>query len=434
MDATKIVEHCSAGLMLRGVIYGLDINDPLYEHNVTLKKLVEIQSQPSLSGPTRTQSREQKELYSVAELNIYTNSINSTASSVEAKIGVQGNKLGAGWKKKKVNKQANNLQDQTIFYSKVFSRIVAVKSIQFVKENLRLSEEVKDALKNIQKQIQDRRRDLFKTISDFFEEFGSHINAGLYHLGGMLTWTSTFDSRKDSSMDEVQSLVSTVLDATAGIEYCGIGASVSALKMKQKGKIDGEFEHNVLANTHVNWQQYGGIAITGDYTEDNWVEGLPNESEKWVVVRAERQKSDYIGVWDLLPKEGFDDKGELRDTLQTFYKTYLYRNHIYRIMSSAEDDLESIRDALNNMKDITEERDVENGVQKEWQQLLLDDKTVAQFLLTPNKHLLHARTEVLNDISTAIEQLLGYVGGTKFMDKEKVHQMQEDICRRTNKR
>ena len=440
----SIISSTSSGAMLRGVLH-TDIND-VNVYNVSRGQLVEVPDNMQILGPTLDLRTERTVIHNKQQLRAFEQSIRNTEISLGANLQFMGLfEIGGNFGQHKNVEQNDESRRQYKFYSEVESTFFAVARAQLDPNRLKLSSSALSALYKIHLQIDattqwkenDKRRHLYNLCKIFFENFGSHINCGVFHFGGIITKTSTFDGITDKSLQTIKKVVQAGLRAHAGAVYSGINVSMSVARMRSDGRITEKFATDLEQKTKVICHQYGGLPITNEFSKGNWKTKLGEQSSKWVVIdRGDSQVRDHVGVWDLLPGNGFDGKRKrLHDTLYDFFNTYLYRLRIYKLIGVGQGRTE-IAYALRAIADLTKGRRETNGVVDDWLQLLEDDKNVANFLLKPGQYLLNPNLPhgALDEIAHALEELLDLVGGNTFATKEQICALKNNILKRTKER
>ena len=431
--------------MLRGVLHGIDTYD-VDTYHLTSERLIEVPDDQTLLGPTLGTKTEITELKTENEAKAFEKSIRDTEISLKAKTKFKGlldwAKIGGGVTIGKVDNKFKQMNSNKKFYSKVKSTMFAAASLKFAKNTLKLSDGAFMALKNIHnedkvsnawKDKDKKRRHLYHLCAKFFENFGTHINCGIFHLGGIVTQTATCICSSKTSMKQMEEVVNTALNAHAGVGYSAIGAEVSVAFMKKDGKITQNFEKELETSTKVVCQQYGGRPITKYFDEDAWKNNLLLESTNWVVIdRGDSDQKDHVGVWDLLPENGF--YGKLNSMLFGFSSTYYYRSHVYRIIK--ENNPAGIAEALKAIVEITLRRfyDCTNKVTMEWLQLLQDDQNVAMFLLKAETDLPNIRRPDLETILSALNELMRLAGDNNFPKKGEITQMIQRVTQEAHRR
>ena len=344
-----------------------------------------------------------------------------------------------GWNKNVADNDTTDSFDLNKYFSEVHSTIYTVASIQFDKNQLKLSHEAFQRLTTIQKESHkcNPRRDLYDLCKTFFDDFGSHIYCGQIDLGGVLTKTSTFHGETNSSTDEIHRAVSSALKAHTGFGYGEVNFGMSAIKMKTEGEMTKAFNEDLLDNTHVVCRQYGGPPISKNFTEDDWKESLSTSRSNWVVIdKKEFKESDYLAVWEMLPEDVFN--ASFCDMLYRFYVTFFYRQEIYRITQAVCNrekplKLELLKDAIC---DIYKKTNYINtiGIKGEWLFFVTGEKYITDFLLTPRSYYTKLQTGDLETIEKTVGQLMGFFDGTLFSWRNDIGNMLREIQKRIGQR
>ena len=440
-EQATFIETCSAGAMLRGVIHcETELCKGFEVYPEMKRKLVKVPDGQRILDATLSVAQQINQIKSIEEKIAFEQSIKNKEKSVWANI--KAFKMGGGdlgWIRNVADSETTESFDLNKYFSEVHSTIYSVACIQFDKNQLKLSDEAFQALTDIQIEANeadnyeqtDRRQYLYPLCKTFFDDFGSHIYCGLIHLGGVLTKTSTFHGETTSSTDQIQRAVSTAFHAHTGFGYSGVNFEVSARKMKTDGKMTKTFNDDLLDNTHVVCRQYGGPPISKNFTEDDWKESLSTSRSNWVVIDKEDFKeSDYVPVWKLLPKDAFDDK--FCHMLQHYYVTFLYRHEIFRITQAVCNfrkavKLDLLKDAICDILIKTNYLRNTIGIKEEWLFLVIDEKYIADFLLTPRSNYTKLPTEDLGTIAEAVDELMRLVGEADFFLKDDITDMLKDI-------
>ena len=443
------IEKCSAGAMLRGVLYcdntvckGFDV------YQVTPRKLVEVpDNQKYLNSDFG------KEVYhftfkSQEELRKFEESIATHGISLGTSLRLKGSseaEAGAGmeWCRNTIDSTAIDNRDRRKFYSEVECTTYAAASIQFDKSDLKLSAKALEKLNKIHEKASeaerfhpiDRQNTLYGLCEEFFDDFGSHCNCGLFHLGGIHTKTSTFYGYTTSSMNKVQEATRTALKADAGVGSSMMDVKVWVRNQRAKEKTTENFDMDLLDNTKVRCHTYGGQNITTKFTEDDWITNLKQSNMDWALInRKKPEPNDLVEVWKMLPVDGFDGKTDrLQTDLAHHYTTYMYRKLIKRIMMKGECET-FIQKSLCDLAKLNKDFCKIYG-NKNWRDFLVHHERVAEFLLKPKDCISNIQTNALKDIADAVTQLREDFGKEgEFPKGEEIKEMLHDIDKRTEKR
>ena len=441
--ARTIVNSIEVGAMLRGVLERKDIQDR-NDYRTTRYRLVKIVEPPSdLKLYSNLDIRENEtELHSKEEECLLNEALKNTDVSVGAGFKIPGLiKADAKWEHENSDAHLIQKQKQTMFFSKIRFNSVAVACLDLSRRDLELSCEAIKALERIdlkkkeytnlpkdKKDKHDIRRNLYGLCTNFFKGFGSHINIGIFRLGGVLTWTSTFEGVSNQSLEIIKKGVNTALEGGVAVGYSGIEAKTSAKWLEKNHQLSENVNEDILSNIYVSKKQRGGDRpISSTFTQSDWEQSLCGKSLDWVIVD---RPNDYIAVWDMLPTHLYES---LHTMLYNFFSTFLFRDRVYRLIDSG-DCLDFILDALKHIRENCKDCTPTYGVTKEWWHVLKDEKKVRDFLLKPRKYLSSLQTNDLEEITIILDDLLSFVGNKSFPQKDMVVNMVSDIKQRKYKR
>ena len=435
-SAGTLVNSIEVGAMLRGVLERKDIQDR-NDYMTTRNRLVKLKESPSeLNLYSNLDIRENEtELHSKEEECLLNEALKNTDVSVGAGFKIPGLFKGdAKWKQENSDAHLIQKQKQTMFYSKIRFNSVAVACLDLSRRDLELSceavkalEEINLAKQNKNQEKADKRRNLYGLCTRFFKGFGSHINIGIFRLGGVLTWTSTFEGVSNQSLEIIKKGVNTALEGGVAVGYSGIEAKTSAKWLEKNHQLNENVNEDILSNIFVSKKQRGGVwPISSTFTQSDWEQSICGKSFGWIIVD---RPNDYIAVWDMLP----DHLGSLHKMLFNFFSTFLFRDRIDRLIDSG-DCLDFILDALRHIRDNCNNCTPTDGVTKEWWHVLEEEKKVGDFLLKPRKYLSTLQTNDLQEIAIILDDLLSFVGNKSFPQKDMVVNMVSDIQQRKDER
>ena len=239
--------------------------------------------------------------------------------------------------------------------SNVKYAVVPVASCQFNKQTLTFSRAAYDSIKefcfwtwhnpdddpldkvNIGKKDDEilkyvwTRKEKYNACANFFENFGSHVNVGVVHLGGILTWKSVFSGETTSASGSIKNLVTKSLQAhvkaNIGLAVGG-NMEISASKHKRKLRKQAQFKEDDISKTILSCTVYGGSA--GATSTEDWQKSLSEDYASWSIVdRGDQSSNDHVGVWDILKND---------TQFYDFYKNYkdnLISDHLKRASSNS---------------------------------------------------------------------------------------------------
>ena len=465
-----ILNRASAGSLLRGTLHIGDMTDA-NEYTVTRRHLLSAYESPIVRGPILPMKTGEITLTSEQEFVDFERSIENTEIHFGAGLNfnVLGGSLSTGIEKGKTKATESVYIEgyRHVFFSKIRYEIVPIASFQFDQSKLRLSEEAFDSLKEYcwliwqHGGVGDSDADKYRACANFFEKFGTHVNVGVFHLGGMLTWKSVFSAKTSSKLNEIKSLVSTSLQAHVKAGFSGFeaggGIEISAKMLKEQFESKTKFNETDISKTKLSCTVYGGPP--GAVSTEDWQKGLAADYTTWVIIdRGDLSFHDHVSVWEILRndprayafyanysehpisedkifRDSMHPKKRRRvaaDALEQFFSTWLYRRKLKYIMNTANRDLthESYFDALVQIHTENDVRKVKQKPlkQSEWFQFLQEEVNFSGFVLKlPSVK--GITVKALKKIWPEIEYLLDIENGpsNKSADKETIMMKNEQF-------
>lgn len=138
-------------------------------------------------------------------------------------------------------------------------------------------------------------------VSTFFERYGSHVNQGPIHFGGVYWWTASAEGFKDSDLTEMKSLTSKALDNYVGAGYSGpcfnVSAGVETASSELKGDCTGKDNEALRSLVQLSISKTGGPAETDDHLQ--WKSHLVNSNKTWSVIDRGTLNT-LIPIWEIV--------------------------------------------------------------------------------------------------------------------------------------
>ncbi|XP_026701207.1 interferon-induced very large GTPase 1-like [Athene cunicularia] len=301
---TEVLRRASGGLALQGIYRTSNFADVLAKRD----QLIQIPDGFRLAGPEQGSLLEKKEFSSSAEQAAFTKSMEQLgfSISVSAKAGFWGFSAEAG-----VDYSSSSRSEDTHEFRREQSYICTTKyqyiplaSCYFQKHQLQLSDVALRELQDIEHLLSitpeaDRPLMLKSRCASFFSRFGSHINQGPLHFGGIFWWRATAEGFSAEQREELKREASEALSSFVGASYSGFGASVEAGVSVSKSSSRASVERKAGRSTHMAIQLY--VANTGGPSETDslpqWKAGLVANNTTWCVIDRGFQ---LMPVWDII--------------------------------------------------------------------------------------------------------------------------------------
>jgi hypothetical protein len=133
---------------------------------------------------------------------------------------------------------------------------------------------------------------------EFFENYGSHVNIGILHFGGIFTWMATYTSETKSEKFLTRDIVHDALDGfiSLGIvgKVCNVGTGISGNYLSSRSNIENKYTESELSHILLKIVTDGGPPDEGDFNK--WKHTLLSQNSTWSLV----DRKNVCGLWDVL--------------------------------------------------------------------------------------------------------------------------------------
>ena len=411
IDPSFIIGAASGGTILRGTLVTKNIDDIL----VKRRQLIQLLGKAQFSGSDIPATTEEVEFYSKEKSDLFshyleTSGIHFALSKVLGHYGAtctSGASLKIQSEKEKIQE---NKVDET-FSSRIRCYVFPIHSVQLTPKTLGLSDEALESLQYIEQQIiASTENEQESMCTDFFLKYGSHINTGLVHLGGIYIWETTFHGTTSASHEQISTMCMTLNNAFAEAGHSGFshkaGVAMTAEALSKSTGKSCQFSEADIAQTRLSCRMYGGSPLASSLQE--WKTSLWEDEETWIVIdKVQNCDFNYIGVWELIKNQSilFKDSDKLSTALVSAYSkltdvsieskeiaVYSYdqfSSNIKHIIVEAQNPGRLINycDALEKLVAEVEKLEKNVGSAKAWVRLLQRDDYISDFLLFPTSHL-----------------------------------------------
>lgn len=216
---SEILVNASGGMALRGVLVGDECEPKRIVICVPPKVISMNPMMPQLSDITEHSSKKQSDAFEKAITTM------GFGFAVRLKGGkwVFSGEADISVKHSKEEEKVSHSHSQSRFHSLVKYYVVPVAAFEFNPRDLKLSPDVLDELIKLEKLISDKEERTHAICHAFFNTYGSHINTGLLHLGGVHMYTATYSSELEQVTDTTKAIVIDAVDAFANMSNSGIG-------------------------------------------------------------------------------------------------------------------------------------------------------------------------------------------------------------------
>ncbi|KFP68174.1 Interferon-induced very large GTPase 1, partial [Cariama cristata] len=293
---TEVLRRASGGLALQGIYKTSKLEDVLAKRD----QLIKVPDGFKLAGPEQGSLLERKEFSSSAAEATFTKSMEQLGFSISvcAKAGFWGFSVegGVDYSSSSQSEDTHQSRSEQSYICTTKYQYIPLASCYFQKHQLRLSDEALRELQDIEHllsitQEADKPNMLKSRCASFFSRFGSHVNQGPLHFGGIFWWKASTEGFRAEQREEMKRQASEALNCYIGASYSGFGASVAVDMDFSKSSAQASFQGMVqvyVANT-------GGPSETDSLPQ--WKLGLVTNNTTWCVIDRGFQ---LIPVWDII--------------------------------------------------------------------------------------------------------------------------------------
>ncbi|XP_041471827.1 interferon-induced very large GTPase 1-like [Lytechinus variegatus] len=405
-SAAEILENASAGLALKGILVGEAFRGDLVKRTV-----LSTPTNVSLKNPLMTEVKD------VATFSTKAKSDNFHCYLDNIGYNAAATMKGSGWgfkaeakfceKYKKRDTQELESHKQSHFESKVIYSVVPLAACELNLYSLKLSQHALQDLKAIDRLLVGGENVEFvnKKCEDFLFAYGSHVNAGVLHFGGVNKCVATYTSETKPKRGKTKCLVRDALSSYISGSFSGlpftVGGLVSAHQMKTHGSFKDDYEKSDLAKITLQPSRKGGPG--GVIVLEIWKIGLATCTSSWALIdRGLSLFTDFVGIWKLISNhEGdFQEPYELQSCLRAVWERisgYPVVNDKERSFMKGLEEMEVLIENidkwnsspilpekcieyLQEMLKTVERVGVQTGTNKYWEHKLCTETSIIHFL------------------------------------------------------
>ncbi|XP_054149427.1 interferon-induced very large GTPase 1-like [Melozone crissalis] len=300
---TEVLRRASGGLALQGIYRTSRPEDVLAKR----EQLLRVPEGFQLAGPEQGSLLEKKEFSSSAAESTFTKSMEQLgfSMSVSAKSSFWGINLGGSVDDSSSlqSQDTDQSHSEQSYFCTTKYQYIPLASCYFQRHQLRLSDAALRELQDMEQLLsfshEENNSTLVKMCESFFSRFGSHINQGPIHFGGIFWWKASTEGFQAEQREEVKRQTSEALNSFVGASWGGFGASVEGTldvsKSSSQASVLGrarESSHTAIQLCVVNT---GGPADTASLPQ--WKTGLVSDNTTWCVID---RGFELIPVWDII--------------------------------------------------------------------------------------------------------------------------------------
>ncbi|KAL9862901.1 interferon-induced very large GTPase 1-like isoform 2-T3 [Geothlypis trichas] len=323
---TEVLRRASGGLALQGIYRTSRPEDVLTKR----EQLLRVPEGFQLAGPEHGSLLERKEFSSSAEESTFTKSMEQLgfSMSVSPKCSFWGINLGGSVDQSRSSQSQETHQscsEQSYFCTTKY-QYIPLASCYFQRHQLRLSDAALRELQDMEQLLsfswEEDNPILVKMCENFFSRFGSHINQGPLHFGGIFWWKAFTEGFRAEQREEVKRQTSEALISFVRKGFGDFLASAAGILDVSKSSSQASVLGRAGESSHTAIQLYvintGGPAVRSSFPQ--WKMGLVSDNTTWCVID---RGFELIPVWDIIlcnHCRDFKSVGQMSRALRAAYK------------------------------------------------------------------------------------------------------------------
>lgn len=434
----QVLATASGGLALKGIMVG---------HTMEPKQIVLGEPRTvTFMSPSIKQLNDLQEFSSKVQLNEFVEVLDTMGYSFAADKWGDRCRLNRETDQlhNQESKQATDIAapNQYTYHSQVIYDIVPMAACQLNSRDLKLSPHAileLQAIANCIKQAKETEH-VEGLCEAFLNTYGSHVNAGLLHFGGIHKFIATHAGETQSKSETIRAMVRNALTVFASMNYSGfgvgVGGSVSAHHLKSCATMaydNSDLSRNIL-HTNVTGGPQSVVALP------LWKLGLLACNSSWALIDRGNLLTDVVCIWDLIPNhDDFTEPQSLATSLKSVWekinktqklKCVFQTDKVLCKLARLESKVEAWASEpkfsrtcvghLQNLLQAVEEVEVETGTQQHWANALFNRKVFSAFFAKVVDSKKHFDNEDTPMIQYILKKLVSHSGRVDFVGKDSV--------------
>ncbi|XP_039914616.1 interferon-induced very large GTPase 1-like [Hirundo rustica] len=423
---TEVLRRASGGLALQGIYRTSRPEDVL----ATREQLLRVPEEFQLTGPEQGSLLERKEFSSAAAESTFTKSMEQLgfSLSVSAKAGFWGINLGAGVNHSSSSQSQDTHQshsEQSYFCTTKY-QYIPLASCYFQRHQLRLSDAALQELQDMEQLLcftQEDKAPLLERCERFFSRFGSHVNQGPLHFGGIFWWKASTEGFQAEQREEMKRQTSETLNSFVRMSYGGFLAnaagSLDVSKSSSQASVRGGAGDSSHTAIHLSVVNTGGPPDTASLPQ--WKTGLMSDNTTWCVID---RGFELVPVWDVIlynHSRDFKSVGQMSRALRDAYKELTnqstgtsFGKEIDIAVQEARDFMETVKtwEVTVNERKLLTLMELKNDLNARtrnpsvWINMCLSDKALQDFLVNTVRSCQESPPENTSSIKVMLRSLL----------------------------
>ncbi|XP_010127227.1 PREDICTED: interferon-induced very large GTPase 1-like, partial [Chlamydotis macqueenii] len=323
----EVLRRASGGLALQGIYRTGSLEDALAKRD----QLIRVPDGFKLAGPEQGTLLERKEFSSSAAEATFTKSMEqlgfSISISAKARFWGFNADVGVDYSRSSQSEHTHQSRSEQSYICTTKYQYVPLASCYLQKHQLRLSDAALRELRDMEHllsitQEADRPNTLKSRCARFFSRFGSHVNQGPLHFGGIFWWKASTEGFRAEQWEEMKQRTSDALNCYIEASYSGfcvsVGVDVDVSKSSSRASFQGRDTRSSGTAVQLYVTNTGGPSETDSLPQ--WKLGLVTSNTTWCVIDRGFQ---LIPVWDIIlfnHSSDFESAYQMSSSLRAAYE------------------------------------------------------------------------------------------------------------------
>lgn len=317
LEDKEVIKEASGGLALMGVYITNEMKD-LCEPRQTV---IQLPNNMNLRSPLIQQEDDIIDISSIEINSYFHRAMDVFGLKLHTFLNASKWQFGALASRDSEKEESCYTRTDKTCFSRVKYSSVPIKACELTHAMVRLIPEAVQILTEIEtlNNIFCREEFITSKCRHFFQRFGSHINIGVLHFGGVFKWIATYSGETKSSENVMKQLVNNSLNCyvNAFMPSKNLGIEVSAKYLSTSGNISQTYSETDLSNTTVKILKSGGPPEIDDFYV--WKYILSSCNSTWSLI----DRGKLCGIWEIISNhvEDFNDTERLSQILKSAWES-----------------------------------------------------------------------------------------------------------------
>ncbi|NWT07449.1 GVIN1 GTPase, partial [Mionectes macconnelli] len=224
----EVLRRASGGLALQGIYRTSRAEDVLAKR----EQLIRVPEGFQLAGPEHRSLLERKEFSSNAAESSFTKCMEQLGFSISVSAKAQFWRVqweaGADHSSSSQAEDTHQSHCEQSYFCSTKYQYIPLASCYFQRHQLLLSDAALRELQHVEQLLSlAQEEDKPNLLQSFFSRFGSHVNQGPLHFGGIFWWKASAEGFRAAQREEVKRQTSEALNIFVGGSFSGFGVTLT---------------------------------------------------------------------------------------------------------------------------------------------------------------------------------------------------------------